>query len=91
MKHIPIRTCIVCRQQKERDALVRLVFDGDCGIAVDATGKLPGRGAYVCKEGDCASSARKKRSLDRAFKTKIPDSEYVKIAEEINAIGNGNR
>lgn len=89
MKHIPIRTCIVCRQQKEKGALVRIVLcDGT--VSVDRTGKMPGRGAYICAEGDCASSAKKKRSLDRAFKTKIPDCEYDKIAEELND-SNGNR
>lgn len=90
MKHIPIRTCIVCRAQKEKGALVRIVLGSDGTVSVDETGRLPGRGAYICAEGDCASSAQKKRSLDRAFKTKIPDCEYVKIVEELK-LNDGNR
>lgn len=83
MKHIPTRTCIVCREQKQKGALVRIVIGADGKVAVDKTGKMTGRGAYICAEGDCAASARKKRALDRAFKTKFPDTEYDKIVKEL--------
>ncbi len=85
MKHIPMRTCIVCREQKDKKALVRLVLSADGTIAVDNSGKLPGRGAYICADGDCAMAVQKKRALDRAFKTKFPDTEYARIAEELAA------
>ena len=83
MKHIPTRTCIVCREQKEKGALVRIVVGADGSVCVDKTGKMPGRGAYICADGDCATSARKKRALDRAFKTKFADSEYDKLVEAL--------
>lgn len=90
MKHVPLRTCIVCREQKEKSALVRIVLGADGAVCVDSTGKMPGRGAYICSEGGCADSARKKRALDRAFKTKFPDSEYDKLVGLI-AVKNDER
>lgn len=89
MKHIPTRTCIVCREQKDKNALVRIVLGGDGAVTVDKAGKMTGRGAYICADGDCAANAVKKRALDRAFKTKFPDSEYARLAEEFTAKDNG--
>ena len=46
--------------------------DKEGGFALDPTGKLPGRGAYVCREGDCVSRLEKVRGLERAFKGSVP-------------------
>jgi uncharacterized protein len=39
---------------------------------MDATGRLPGRGAYLCADGDCWRSALKRSALQRALSTSIP-------------------
>ena len=61
MKHIPLRSCIVCRRQKDKSELLRIVRQPDGAVVIDATGKAAGRGAYVCKSGDCMQTAVKKR------------------------------
>ena len=48
MKSIPQRTCSVCRTQKNKNELLRIVKNKDNIINVDESGKLSGRGAYIC-------------------------------------------
>lgn len=45
-KHVPQRTCIGCREVAGKRGLIRVVRTAD-GIAVDLTGKVAGRGAYI--------------------------------------------
>lgn len=46
----------------------------DGTVCVDPTGKMPGRGAYLCGEKDCLSLAIKHRKLGRALRCEIPES-----------------
>lgn len=68
----PQRMCVVCRQMKDKDKLLRAVRSKDGVFSVDPGGKSPGRGAYVCREGDCISRLDKVRGLERAFKGSVP-------------------
>lgn len=52
-KHIPQRTCIVCRQQFDKRRLTRIVRTPDIGVVTDPTGKRNGRGAYLCDQPAC--------------------------------------
>ena len=46
MKKPVVRTCIACRQEKEKKQMLRIVRDKDGNIKLDFTGKASGRGAY---------------------------------------------
>ena len=70
-KHVPLRTCIACRQTRGKRDLVRVVRTPDAGIQVDPTGKLAGRGAYVCKARVCWDSALAGSRLAAALKTTL--------------------
>ena len=59
-KKIPERMCVICRQMKPKYELIRIV-NNDSGVVVDRTGKLNGRGVYLCKCKEC---------LDKALKSK---------------------
>ena len=65
-KHIPKRMCVACREMKEKSQLFK-VCAGD-EIQIDKLGKMPGRGAYVCKSSKCIDLAEKKKGFERAFK-----------------------
>ena len=67
----PVRTCVGCRGEAGKTALVRVVRVAGGGAAVDQTGHAAGRGAYVHNDVSCIDLARKKRSLDRALRTAI--------------------
>ncbi len=70
-KHVPLRTCIACRQSRGKRELVRVVRTPDSGVKVDPTGRLAGRGAYLCRARTCWSQALSGHRLDAALKTTI--------------------
>ncbi|GAB5602523.1 YlxR family protein [Thermus sp. FJN-A] len=49
MRHVPIRMCVACRKRRPKGELLRILLTSD-GFQIDPTGKLPGRGAYVCPD-----------------------------------------
>ena len=66
-KHVPQRTCIACRKVDAKRGLVRVVRLPEERVAVDPTGKRAGRGAYICKERGCWSTALKRKAIERAL------------------------
>jgi predicted RNA-binding protein YlxR (DUF448 family) len=80
-KRIPRRTCVACRQVQGKRALVRIVRTAGGGVQVDPTGKLAGRGAYLCGNRDCWNMALAQRRLDRALKTKVSADAMARLAE----------
>ena len=79
MKNIPQRTCSVCRTQKNKNELLRIVKNKDNIIKVDETGKQPGRGAYICYDIECLKKAQKSKKLEQALEIKIEDEIYGQI------------
>jgi len=69
--HVPIRTCIVCRQKKAKSELIRLVIDDDNKLIADIKGRLKGRGAYICRDQSCGKKLVLSSKLDRVFKKKV--------------------
>ena len=78
-RKIPQRKCIVCGENKDKNDLIRIVKNKEEGIILDPTGKKNGRGAYICKEEKCIEEAKKKRKLEKVFKTEISDDLYEEI------------
>jgi uncharacterized protein len=79
-KHIPQRSCVVCRQKRDKRQLTRLVRTADEGVVVDPTGKRNGRGAYLCDQATCWDKAVSTPFLDRLFSTVVTDAEKAAIA-----------
>jgi predicted RNA-binding protein YlxR (DUF448 family) len=83
-KHPPQRSCIACRQVKEKKDLIRLV-SSENGIAeIDVFGKKPGRGAYLCPRRTCWELALKKNRLDYALRTRLRDDNRQTLREYIH-------
>lgn len=84
-KKIPLRKCIACGEGKPKKDLTRVVRSPENVVAIDRTGKMNGRGAYLCSNIDCITSARKTKKLSRALEVEITDDIYdnlLKIVEE---------
>ena len=81
MKDTPLRMCIVCRQMKPKQELVRVVKNKDGEIFIDTTFKANGRGAYVCKDQQCITKCVKTKMLNKAFKSPVPEESY-KLLED---------
>lgn len=79
MKKIPQRTCIGCRQSKNKKDLIRIVKNNTGEIFIDLTGKANGRGAYICNNVKCLEDAVKSKRLEKNFETKINDEIYESL------------
>ncbi|HEY3284568.1 MAG TPA: YlxR family protein [Armatimonadota bacterium] len=66
-RKVPIRTCIACRTERPKKELARLVRTTEGEILWDPSGKVSGRGAYLCHSLQCLETAQKRRSLERAL------------------------
>lgn len=98
-RKIPMRKCIGCQESFPKKELCRIVKTKveDDNLATqdnpstrdveivkfDATGKLNGRGAYICKNMDCFEKAIKSKRLSRSLEIEIPTEIYDEIKSEI--------
>ena len=72
------RQCVACRNRFLKQDLLR-ISNGDTGVIIDDKKKTNGRGVYICKSTDCINLAKKKKALNRAFKTNISDEIYENL------------
>ncbi len=84
-RKIPMRTCIACREEKPKRDMLRVVKNAAGEISLDFSGKLAGRGAYICNSAECVKKLRKYRLLNRAFSCEVPEEVYSRIEEEFGA------
>ena len=82
-KKTPLRKCIGCNEMKDKKELIRIVRNKEGDMSIDLTGKMAGRGAYICKDRKCFDMAAKAKRLEKSFKCKIPDELYDSLREEI--------
>ncbi|MEE0866842.1 MAG: YlxR family protein [Clostridia bacterium] len=78
-----LRMCIVCRTMKPKRELYCIKKSKDGVITVDKTAKAAGRGAYICKEGQCREKMIKTRALERAFHQNISAEQSENIMKEL--------
>lgn len=82
-KKIPLRKCTGCQEMKEKKQLIRVVKTDEKEYSIDLTGKMAGRGAYICKNIECLEKAIKSKGLERSFKSAIPKDIYEKLRNEL--------
>ncbi len=82
-KQIPVRQCIGCREMKPKNEMVRIIRTPDNDICLDKTGRMNGRGAYICLNLDCYNKAVRSKAIERALKQEIPDDIYEAIGKEM--------
>lgn len=79
MKNQPQRTCMGCYEKKDKKELIRIVKNKENDINIDKTGKMPGRGAYICDNIECLEKAIKAKRIEKVFEQKIPEQIYEKL------------
>lgn len=83
-KKTPMRKCIGCQTSRPKKELIRIVRTPEGILCVDATGKMNGRGAYICPQSQCLQNAVKARRLESAFETRISDEVIEALNSEIS-------
>lgn len=80
--YIPLRMCAACRKHLPKQELMRLAVSGGA-VVPDVTGKLPGRGAYICRSRDCVRLAEKKRVIPRMLSAEPCDGLYRDLEDMV--------
>ena len=80
IKHVPLRTCVVCHEKTNKRRLVRVVRT-ESGIQIDPTGKLNGRGAYLCDRENCWERAVTSDILSKALRTTLTTEDRDRLRQ----------
>ena len=79
MKKIPLRTCMGCNEKKPKKELIRIVKQKDGNVELDKTGKMEGRGAFICNNIECLDKVIKTKRLERTLDIQISEETYKKL------------
>ena len=79
MKKIPQRTCMGYNEKKDKNQLIRIVKNKENEINIDRTGKMEGRGAYICDDIKCLEKVIKSKRLERVLDINISDEIYESL------------
>ena len=78
------RTCVVCKTCKDKSELIRIVLKPDGSVAFDPSGKLAGRGAYLCKDQACIEAELKKSGrLSKGLRRQLDKENIETVLKEI--------
>lgn len=81
-KRGPERSCITCRTRRAPQFLLRLACSPNDAVILDHTGRLPGRGVYVCFEGVCLRQALQVGKLATAFRRAVTVPTFASAYHE---------
>ena len=84
-KKIPQRQCMGCRERKNKRDMLRVVRGTGGEVSLDFSGKLNGRGAYVCPDPECLKKAIRSKALDRSLEVTIPEQVIERLQKEMEA------
>lgn len=79
------RSCLGCRQVRDKTDLIRFVCAPDGTILVDYRHRLPGRGAYTCADRACLEQAVRRQQFNRAFRRECKAMAASELFEAIRA------
>ena len=82
-RKIPLRTCVITKEQLPKKELLRIVRTPEHDIVIDENGKVNGRGAYIKKDLEVLEKAKKSNILEKKLECKIEDSVYEQIRKII--------
>ena len=78
-----------CRERKPKKEMIRVVRGTDGTVSLDFSGKMNGRGAYICPNLECLKKVQKSKALERSLEVPIPDEVYARLQKEMEAGING--
>lgn len=65
-----------CNTKKNKSELIRIVKNVSNEIRIDKTGKMQGRGAYICDNIECLEKVIKSKRLEKVLDMKISEEIY---------------
>ena len=83
VKKVPLRSCVITKEQLPKQELLRIVRTPYGEVQVDETGKLNGRGAYIKEDIEVLEKAKKSGLLAKRLECNISDEVYEEIRKII--------
>ncbi len=80
-KKIPMRSCIVTKEKLPKKELIRIVRTPEGNVIIDESGKANGRGAYLKKDLEVITKARKSKILNRVLEVEVPDALFDELVD----------
>ena len=77
---------MACGKKTGKEGLVRLVVAPGGGVEVDVSGKAPGRGAYICREGACGVDELRKGRIDSTLQRSTTEQEWLVLRSSIQEV-----
>lgn len=87
VKTPPQRTCVGCGTVRGKREMVRVVRSPEGSVVADPTGKLSGRGAYLCAQEECWKLGLAKSRLERSLKVKISSEDADALRAYAGSLG----
>lgn len=88
-KKVPMRQCVGCRELRNKKDLMRILRTPDNNVIFDDTGRMNGRGAYICPSVECLKKARRTKAIERSLDISIPDEVYDAIERQMSELDKG--
>ncbi len=82
-KKIPLRKCLGCGENKNKKELIRVVKTPSNEILIDLTGKVNGRGAYICNDIECFKMAIRNNKISKSLEIEIPNNKIKELEDTI--------
>ncbi|WEG72757.1 RNase P modulator RnpM [Vagococcus intermedius] len=83
-RKIPLRKCVVSGDMKPKKEMIRIVRSKEGDVAIDPTGKMPGRGAYISIEPKVVQKAWDKQILNRHLEADLTDDFYQELLDYVS-------
>ena len=68
-----------CNEKRPKKELIRIVKQKDGNVELDKTGKMEGRGAYICNNIECLDKVIKTKRLERTLDIQISEETYKNL------------
>jgi len=85
-KKIPLRMCLGCKQMINKKEMLRIVKNNENQICLDLTGKMNGRGAYICSNKECFEKVKKTNGFQRTFQMPVEDEIYNAVSHSLEGL-----
>ncbi|MDD2181366.1 MAG: YlxR family protein [Bacilli bacterium] len=82
-RKVPMRRCVVTKEQLPKIELIRVVRTPDNEVVIDSTGKQNGRGAYLKKDIEVIEKAYRNKILNKHLEVIVPDKIFEELKEMI--------
>ncbi|MGI6315905.1 MAG: RNase P modulator RnpM [Christensenellales bacterium] len=82
-----MRMCMGCRERRPKKELLRIVRKAvDGTIIFDPTGRLSGRGTYICADNpECLTKAARSKVLERQLEQPVSQEIYEALRSQLES------